>query len=97
MNGASTTRPSTRPNSSPSYTHLPTVTSKLLTIAIYPRSLYHEYTSLLRNAAIRKSSHRKLPGRAQKLGAHSKRIRMHLLYRGSARHYGLPGSGGAAR
>src|SRR5215469_17380646 len=51
----------------------------------------YENTSVLRDAAIRESTYWKLPWRAEKLGADSGRIRVHLLHRRSARHHALPG------
>src|ERR1700730_11820562 len=91
-NGVKITRPSRRARPSPPYTSFSTVTSKLLTIKNYSRP-YHENTSLFRNAADRKFAHRQLSGRAQELGAHSERLRVHFLYRRHARRHELSGPG----
>src|SRR3954454_22789735 len=94
--GVKTTRPSRRASPSPPYTSFSTVTSKLFTMRSTP-VLYHENTSLFRNAALRKFAHRKLPRRPEELGADPARLRVHFLHRGPARDHRLPAARGASR
>ena len=91
-NGASTTRPSMRRQPIAAVDQLFHRDFEIAYDKSYSRLPYHENTSLLRNAAVRQSAHRKLSGRAEELGPHPARLRVHFLHRRPARRHGLPGS-----